>query len=140
VAESNEANNQNTVTMAAQLYTLVGGDGGQPDLVVTSVTFDPAKPVKGQNFTAKYEIKNQGDVTSGPFTFRLHFHASAGVADCNWDGALSATEITWAECVRQINGNTGNYPVKATIDVESEIAESNESNNVLDTTLTLVAQ
>ena len=142
VAESNEANNQSTVTLAAQLYTLFGGDGsqggGQADLVVTSVTFDPAQPVKGNQFTASFGIKNQGDAASGPFTFRLKFHDAAGVADCNWDGQLGAGEIAWGGCVRQIDGNVGNYPVKATIDVESEIAESNEGNNITETTLTLI--
>jgi hypothetical protein len=137
VAESNETNNQMTATVSPQVASSDGG-GGQPDLVVTSVTFDPAQPVKGQQFTASFGIKNQGDAASGPFTFRLKFHAAAGLADCNWDGQLGAGEIAWGGCIRQINGNAGDYPVKATIDVESEIAESNEGNNILEVTLALI--
>jgi hypothetical protein len=111
-------------------------EGGQPDLVVTNVEFSPNPAIQGQPFTANFSIRNQGTGTSAPFTFRLHFHASAGLADCNFDvNSFGPGESVSSDCTRQINGNTGNYPVKATVDVEGEIAESDEGNNVLDLTL-----
>ena len=149
ISESDENNNTTNMGLLVAI-TDDGGDiesednrednseGGQPDLVVTSVEFSPDPAIQGQPFTAAFSIRNQGTVASAPFTFRLHFHASAGLADCNFDiNSLGPHESVSSDCTRQINGNTGNYPVKATVDVEGEIAESVEGNNGLDLTLRL---
>jgi hypothetical protein len=104
--------------------------GVKPDLVVSEVTFTPNPVIQGQPFTANYLIENRGGGEAGAFTFSLHFHANAGIADCNMDVAsLASGESAWGDCSRQINGNTGNYPVEATADIEGEIAEGDENNN-----------
>ncbi|MCJ7434404.1 MAG: hypothetical protein MUO77_13025, partial [Anaerolineales bacterium] len=91
-----------------------------------------------QTFTVNYGYKNQGDAASGPFTFRVKFHAIAGLADCNVDvDQLNPGQIVWGGCVRQINGDAGNYPVRAIVDVEGEIAESDEGNNEISTQITV---
>jgi len=106
------------------------GTGGQPDLVVSQVNFDPSPWSRDKPFTANYLIENQGSGDSGAFTFRLHFHASAGIADCDMDVDNLAPGLpAWGGCVRTVTNKAGNYPVEATADIENEVAESNEGNN-----------
>jgi hypothetical protein len=143
IPESDEGNNQTALTLKVAI-TDSGGEmgsdagGGLPDLVVSDVSFAPSPVIKGQPFTASYVIKNQGSANAGIFTFRLHFHDSAGIADCNMDvNSLGPGQQVVSDCTRTINGNTGNYPVKATVDVESEIPESDEGNNEFSTKVTV---
>ncbi len=105
---------------------------GVPDLMISDVSFIPNPVFQGQMFTAEFVILNQGDGAAGAFTFRLHFHAAAGIEDCNMDvDTLAPGEAAWGSCTRTINGNTGSYPYEMTVDVENEITESNEGNNFL---------
>lgn len=114
--------------------------GGLPDLVLDDVSFVPSPIIQGQPFTANFMVTNMGNATSGAFTFRLHFHAAAGIADCNMDVmSLDPGASAWSGCVRTINGNTGNYPYEVTADVEGEINESNEDNNASSGTITVQA-
>jgi len=87
-----------------------------------------------------FEVENHGGAAPVRSTFRIKFHAAAGLEDCDMTvTTLSAGGNQYLTCPGlQIDGNTGNYPVKATVDADSEIAESNEDNNVMELTLTLV--
>ena len=145
VAESDEDNNQTVLTLAVGEIAVdsggeMGSEPGLPDLVVWSGHFNPAQPVKGETFYAAFEIKNLGTAASGACTFRIKFHASAGVANCDMTVvSLEPGGNQFLTCPTKSNASTGNYPVKATVDAEGEVAESDEGNNVLETTLTLVA-
>lgn len=114
--------------------------GGQPDLVVSEVTYTPDPVILGQPFTASYVVENRGGGSAGAFTFLLHFHAAAGIADCSIDvDGLVPGQVAWGQCTRTISGDTaGNYPVEATVDIEGEVAESDEQNNLATPTLTVV--
>jgi nucleotide-binding universal stress UspA family protein len=115
-------------------------EGGLPDLVVTGASFDPDPVTSGQPFTASYAFQNQGNAPSGAFTVRLHFHAATGLADCNADyPPLEAGQSAWGGCVRTTNAPAGTSPTEFTLDVEGEIAESDEGNNLATPTLTVVA-
>jgi hypothetical protein len=114
--------------------------GGKPDLVLEDVSFTPIPIVQGQPFTANYQVANRGDAAAGAFTSSLHFHAAAGIADCNMDvNGLAPGELAWSSCTRTINGIAGDYPIEVTADLEGEITESDEGNNTTTSTITVNA-
>jgi len=95
--------------------------------------------VKGALTYVMFEVKNLGDAQAGNCAFQVKFHAAAGVENCDMHVAsLEPGGNQFLTCPVTINANPGNYPVKATVDVGSEVAESNENNNVMELTLTLV--
>jgi len=117
-----------------------GGGGGQPDLIVHGVTFDPDPATLGEPFTVNYFVKNQGQGDSGLFTFRLKFHEEAGIADCNMDvDELPAGQVDSGTCNRTVNTHPGNFAAWAMVDVEGEIAESEDGNNEASYTLSVEA-
>jgi len=59
----------------------------------------------------------------------LIFPESAGVPVCSNDYSLEQTIVPVGECTRTISAAPGSYKVTAIVDVENEIAESNENNN-----------
>jgi len=137
IPESDESNNEMTRTLSVSAGA-EGGGGGQPDLIVSGVTFDPDPALLGQPFAVNYSVKNQGQGDSGIFTFRLHFNEETGLADCNWDvDGLPAGQSAWSACTRTVNVHGGNFSVRAIVDVEGEIAESNEGNNEASYTLSV---
>lgn len=113
--------------------------GGLPDLVIVEATFDPNPAVSGQQFLANYVISNQGDAPSGAFTLLWKFHAATGMGVCSWDyDTLAPGETVWGGCPRMTNAEPGQSPTTLTVDFEGEIVESNEDNNVLTPTLSLI--
>jgi hypothetical protein len=151
IPETNENNNLATPTLTVITTAedsggevapeAGGGGGGAPDLVVTDVHFEPDPVIRGQPFQVVYAIANQGDRAAEAFTVRLHFHAAVGLADCNADyNTLAAGQSAWGGCTRTTNAQPGTSPTEFTVDVEGEIAESNEGNNFANPTLTVIGQ
>lgn len=115
-------------------------EGGLPDLVITEVVFSPDPVVQGQPFEMSYVIQNQGNAPAGAFTVHFHFHAASGLADCNADfPSLGAGQVAWGGCTRTTNSQPGTSPTELTVDIENEIAESNEDNNTRNQPLTVGA-
>lgn len=115
--------------------------GGElPDLIVHGVTFDPDPATLGEPFTVNYFVKNQGQGDSDLFTFRLKFHEETGIADCNMDvDGLPAGQVASGTCSRTVNTHPGNFALWAKVDVEGEIAESEDGNNEASYTLSVEA-
>jgi len=104
-------------------------ESGLPDLILGDIGYEPDPVVVGQPFTIHYLFINQGEAGSGAFTLRLVFPENAGVSVCSNDYSLEQAFVPVGECTRTINASPGNYKVTAIVDVENEIAESNENNN-----------
>jgi hypothetical protein len=126
---------QHSVTVSVS-----GGAGpspsGKPDLIITGAYFEPDPVMSGERFSAHYSIQNQGDVPSGPFTLRWHFHAATGLADCNWDiDGLDPGGASWGACSLLTYAAAGQSPTTLTVDVEGEIDEGDEGNNEATPTL-----
>ena len=114
---------------------------GKPDLVVTDISWTPAKPASGDAVTMKATIKNQGDAptpagtkhgvivtfddgAAGPGVWSdVH---TASIAPGQWV-TLTATGGSAGAAWKAVEGT---HAVKAYVDDVNRIAESNEANNV----------
>jgi hypothetical protein len=150
IEEIDEGNNLLTPTLSVVQVSQDGGgevqpegnngSEGLPDLVAVEVHFEPDPIIQGQPFTVFYTITNQGDAPANPFTVRLHFNPNTGLADCNDDfGNYAAGVTSYLECTRTTNAQPGGYRTDLTVDVEGEIAESDEGNNTINQPMTVAA-
>ncbi len=150
VAESNENNNQLSPTLVVAAPEGDGGDGEEqdeeepqsealPNLRITNVYFQPDPVIIGQPFTVHYTIENQSDVDcENDFTVEVVFHEEAGIRGCTDEyGGLRRGINSLATCTRTTNAQPGGYITRFSVDVDNDIAESDESDNTVTATLTL---
>jgi hypothetical protein len=139
IAESNESNN----TLSAAMT--VTGTTGQPDLVVTSITWSPATPVTGNAVTFSATIKNQGTVAT-PNGIKHGVAFSIDGAQGPWIDNDTSSLAAGASVTITANGGpsgatwtatTGTHSITALVDDQNLITESNESNNSLTASLTV---
>jgi uncharacterized repeat protein (TIGR01451 family) len=115
VAESNEANNIKTYTFSSLA----------PDLIISSITWSPAKPSKGDTVTFSVKVKNQG--SGGTSAARVNFYidgASRGYQELSRidAGATVTSTFTWT-------AQAGSHAIKAIVDQDGWVTESDETNN-----------
>ncbi|MFT7622284.1 MAG: subtilase family serine protease [Myxococcota bacterium] len=128
VEESNEANN-----VATTSFTWSG-----PDLVVTSVTLDPAVPnVTEGTFTIVFENIGPYGVDTG-VTNKTNYAVAVDGVECASSfifdlGSGSTNEESVSGCGAS---TPGPHTVTVTIDSENDVAETNEGNNVWTQTFT----
>ena len=115
VVESDEANNEKTVTLSPPV----------PDLIVPNITWSPASPLVGDPVTFSVTIKNQGGTgaAASNLTYyidgQLRGHQEVqGLAA----GATVTKTFTWA-------AQPGSHTIKAVADSDMIIFEGNETNN-----------
>ncbi len=150
VAESNENNNQLSPTLVVTAPDGNGGDGEEqdgeepqpealPNLRITNVYFEPDPVIVGQPFTVHYIVENSSDVACEDiFTVEVVFHEEAGIPVCSEDYlGLGVGVKSFSECRRTTNAQPGGYITRLSIDVDNDIAESDESDNTVTATLTL---
>jgi len=116
-----------------------------PDLIVESVTMNPATPVNGNVVSFTVTIKNIGNqpTVAGKHHGMLLTIGTFSVWT-SWNTTALAPGAT-----RQLVGNTGNsgvttwtartgtYTMKVEVDKQNYITEANETNNTYTTTLTV---
>jgi alpha-tubulin suppressor-like RCC1 family protein len=109
------------------------------DLIVQSITTDPADPGSGQNVTVTVTVKNQGTFASGQFIIDLYKDLPTGVtpnppgdSEDFWCTVASlSADATDSTCTKSITySNAGTYKMWAYVDSANNVSESNESNNV----------
>lgn len=134
--ESNESNNQ----FSKQIT--VGNVSGQPDLVVTDITWTPANPAPGAAITFSATIKNQGGVATPSNTvhgvgFKVNnalvaWSASSGAGLQPGESRTLTADGGPQNSRDWTAGAAGNYTVTALADDVNRIPnESDESNNQL---------
>ncbi|RLF14010.1 MAG: hypothetical protein DRJ97_07025, partial [Thermoprotei archaeon] len=121
VEEISEENNvlSTTVTVYAIPPAL-------PDLTV-EFTKLPSEPVAGESYTVEVKVSNIGEREAGAFKVRLEVDGKVigeEVVEVLAAGASKTVEFTWTPEAE------GTYTLKATVDPENAVAESNEANNV----------
>ncbi len=110
---------------------------GMPDLKITSMSFDPS-PDKGKSFTIRVVVENICGTDAGPFLVEWW-------SDQSNDNA--ATKTTWNVSSLAAGGsktleytysagydNSNTYTSKTFADANTQVAESNEGNNVMTST------
>jgi subtilase family serine protease len=125
VAESDETNNEQTVTLS----TLA------PDLVIASITWSPENPSKGDTVTFKVSLKNQGSYMVS--SSRVHFYIdgfSRGYQDVVKLAAGATANLTFVWTALP-----GTHRIKAIADKDNWVAESDETNNEKEVTFLTLA-
>ena len=125
VRESDETNNEKSLVYQT----------ATPDLIVDTITWSPENPSEYAQLTFTMTIKNQG-TGKAPDSLLLYYindepQAAATVAPINAGGTITKTFYCFYE--------TGLNTVKAVIDANNEIIESDETNNELVSPLPSIA-
>lgn len=138
---TNYANNTNISATAMQIQA--------PDLVIDSVTLQPASVQLGSPVSVTWKVRNAGTATAtGPWVDRLNLASSpAGAVDLS---VLAEEAITGDLAPGVIYTKTrsvtvpflsppsaGQFVVKALADIGNLVSESNETNSGISSTLTL---
>ncbi|MBI4188195.1 MAG: hypothetical protein HY529_03200 [Chloroflexi bacterium] len=114
IAEANEDNNEKTV-----IYPVPA------DLVVQAVTWTPANPSLSDNITFVVTVKNQGSVKASSFQIINYIdgvNVAAVPVESLDSGAADNKTFTWV-------AQAGSHVIKAVVDPQEEVIESNEQNN-----------
>jgi hypothetical protein len=123
-----------------------GSGGGQPDLIVTDVSWSPANPAPGNAVTFSATIKNQGTAaTPAGVIHGVSFWVDG--TQVSWDGTSTASLAPGGTRVLTASAGPsgsaawtatgGNHTVQAWVDDVNRMAESNENNNQLSEPLTV---
>jgi trimeric autotransporter adhesin len=145
VTESNEANNWLAATTG--LIMLANGTG-QPDLLVTALTAPTSGTVGGSLAGLSVTAKNQGTTAAGTHRIGFYFSTSAtyttsAVMSSSYCAASTgvAAGAAWT-CSGAISIpawlSPGGYYLIAYADDQSQVTESNETNNWLAATTGLI--
>lgn len=115
VTESNEANNTKTYSFSVLA----------PDLIIETITWSPGNPSKGDTVTFNVKIKNQG--TDRASSSRVYFYvdgSSRGYQEVQAieAGAAVTKPFTWL-------AQAGSHDIKAIVDKDGWITESDKDNN-----------
>ncbi|HJH29022.1 MAG TPA: hypothetical protein C5S51_04930 [Methanosarcinaceae archaeon] len=118
IPESDEKNNEKNVTLS--LVSL-------PDLIIENVSWNPTSSSIGETVTFFATIKNQGNGKSDSGKIYFYFdQATTHFALLTYDeivaGGTSAVSFTW-------NAEKGAHSLKAIVDKDNSIIESDEKNN-----------
>jgi hypothetical protein len=105
----------------------------KPDLVVTSLQFNPYPPVKNAAVTVTVQIMNNGGAASGAYTVYWYPGENYPAPGCTWD-----VDNTNANGGRVLSCIYPGYPsaysgivTKAVVDPSDTVQEINESNNTM---------
>ncbi len=104
---------------------------GEPDLIISNITFDPYPPQKGHSVTVKVTSYNQGNAAAGSYIVKWWPGEYYATAACTWnmDGMVSKGGRVHT-CV--YDGYPSAYSginTKAMVDTGGNVDESNEGNN-----------
>ncbi|WP_440945716.1 CARDB domain-containing protein [Methanosarcina sp. T3] len=125
VAESDEGNNEETATVTV-------AEKGLSDLIISTFSY-PEDPEPGESQRIRISVKNQGTATSEATTLILYIDGSSVR---KWDvpglssGESSSVSYTW------IPTSEGSVNLRAVVDENNVVAESNEGNNEETATVT----
>ena len=121
IPESDESNNEKIITFLTP----------PSDLIIEQITWDPPEPVIGDTVTFTVTIKNQG-VAGSDYTNVAYYiddsHVSSDYINPISANATDNQTFTWTTI-------GGEHAIKAIVDFTTAVAESDETNNELVTTL-----
>src|SRR5262245_54558398 len=142
VSESNEGNNCRASTTTLQIVL--------PDLVVTAVSNPPATVARARNFKITDTTKNQGSVTAAASTTRYYLSTDQvrGGADVLLSGTRSVSSLKAGQSSSGSNKSVsvpsttppGTYYRLACADDTGAVSETDEANNCLASTNTVIVQ
>ncbi len=126
ITESDESNNSAEINANINQAIV--------DLVVDSLKTSNVKPKVGQNVSIQVKIKNDGNVKVSNVKLNIYLGDNNDISAPNFTAiisninkkAVSSKSFSWT-IPNNIPGT--NYPIRAVVDPDNSIAESNELNN-----------
>ncbi len=111
------------------------------DLYVESIAFEPATPVAYLPLKVMVRVRNQGLVDSGSFVLRWWGGKTFSTPSCGWDvgGVGPGSTVTLSCDTYRYSSPYGTIVTKAQVDAENAVTESDETNNVLENTISVAA-
>jgi PGF-pre-PGF domain-containing protein/uncharacterized repeat protein (TIGR01451 family) len=129
ISESNEDNNK--------MSKIINIKRELPDLKIESISLSPQEPHPGENITFTVTVKNNGSAVAETSEIKYDIKGT----NENYTGVLSIPILAAGEARAGTffwtPGNEGQIVVKATVDAESAISESDETNNEFTKTATV---
>jgi fibronectin type 3 domain-containing protein len=122
--------------------SFAAASGGQPDLVVTSVSWTPSPIASGNHVVFSCVVKNQGSAATPPGTIvGVQFAVDGATSPITWSdtdtnslapgASVTLTANNGTNSVNYWTATSGSHTVQAWVDDVNRIAESNENNNKL---------
>lgn len=103
--------------------------GQKPDLVVTKISFSPAKPKPGDQVTVWYFVKNNGQGKSLPCILGTA-NSKNSYSICHEERVPALDPgREWRYQGLFLAASKGNFKLKAVIDKDRKISETSETNN-----------
>ena len=107
-----------------------------PDLRITSMEFSANPPTMAVPFVVTVMVKNKGEAAAGAFS--VQWWSSWAVVGCDWAiTSLAINEEKTLTC-NYTYGGWSTYTIKAVADPANSIVESIETNNVRETSFTVL--
>lgn len=138
-----------TVYAAALIFGLAGicliavggisANSGQPDLTIENFTVEPTHLAAGAAFTTALTVKNVGSAAASGFAVRLYVDpadapplSGTPATDEAFFGIPLAAGGSWHwSQSNDVLTQAGSYPVYAWVDPTGQVAEADESNNLV---------
>ncbi|HHY83086.1 MAG TPA: DUF4082 domain-containing protein [Clostridiales bacterium] len=138
IEESNEDNNYYVFNLNVKEFA-----EPMPDLIVTDITWSPAKPSEGEEVTFAVEIKNAGNLATPDGVIHGVTLSIGDTVIASSDAHTSSIGAGNSASI-SLNGTwtagVGLFTFTGTVDGENRIEESNESNNSLNKSLTIAKE
>jgi subtilase family serine protease len=110
---------------------------GRPDLTISNLNFSPGSPKAGDEITFWVFVRNAGDAAAAPSTLRFKVGGEGAPPETAVPALNPGQEY---QHERRVTLTTAqNYTLTATADARSQVAESNEGNNVHERTITVAS-
>jgi hypothetical protein len=118
---------------------LASNASGIPDLFVSEFSLDPSTPTQGSPVSVRVGVYNKGTAASGPFTVQWWPGENYQEPACKWqvDGLVANGGRILTCTYPGYPSWYSNLVTKVAVDPLSEVAESNENNNVYKETISV---
>ena len=131
------------VTVASVTATITDNDGAKPDLVMSAVS-SLAQARKGAKITVNNTVKNTGSASSGAFSVGIYLSSDKTITSSDIYlgrrsvAGLAAGASSAGKTTVTLPSSAGTYYIGAIADHDYKVVESNEINNALGSTSSLV--
>ena len=137
IQESNETNNEKTISICCGGTCTGLPTSNLPDLTITTITYNPIYPTIGQNVNFYVNEKNIGNTTAG-YHYIECFENNISVAKNIIPNELAPNATGQYSFIRNYTSK-GTLVIKCKIDSDNRITESNETNNESFSSITIVS-
>jgi subtilase family serine protease len=130
VVETNESNNSVIISVTVA--------PPRPDLAPTAITFTPASPEAGDVIAFDSGVSNSTSVASGAFNVKW-FIDGVQLGYGGHTGIPANTTVLNGNSALNWTATQGTHTVQFSVDVDNQVAETNEGNNSTSRSVTVVA-